>query len=252
MERRGGRPQGGFTWNASAERRLAAVADGHGLAGPAREALRTVLDLLAREPTAVTSVRDPDAAVDVHVADSLVALELPEVQAAQTVADLGSGGGFPGLALAAALPGARVALVESAGRKCDFLRRAADSAGLVNVDVVHARAEAWPAGIGAHDLVVARALAALPVVLEYAAPLLHVGGAVVAWKGRRDPSEEGDGAAAAAQLGLTVPIARAVRPFEGARDRHLFLSSKVSDTPPNYPRRPGMASKRPLRASTGT
>ena len=252
MERPGGRPQGGFTWNASAERRLAAVADGHRLGAPARAALRMVLELLAREPTAVTSVRDPEAAVDVHVADSLVALEVPEVRAAKTIADLGSGGGFPGLALAAALPGARIALVESAGRKCDFLRRAADAAGLVNVDVVHARAEAWPAGIGAHDLVVARALAALPVVLEYAAPLLRAGGSVVAWKGRRDPSEEADGTAAAALLGLTLPIVREVHPFERAHDRHLYLSSKVSHTPPNYPRRPGMASKRPLRAPTTT
>jgi 16S rRNA (guanine527-N7)-methyltransferase len=90
------------------------------------------------------------------------------------------------------------------------------------------------------------------VVLEYAAPLLRVGGSLVAWKGRRDSSEEADGATAAARLGLTPPVVRAVHPFEQAHDRHLHLSSKVSDTPPNYPRRPGMASKRPLRASTGT
>jgi 16S rRNA (guanine527-N7)-methyltransferase len=188
--------------------------------------------------------------VDLHVADSLVALQLPEVRRARAIADLGSGGGFPGLVLAAALPDARVALVESAARKCDFLRRAAAAAGLINAEVVHARAEAWPAGIGAHDLVTARALAPLPVVLEYAAPLLRRGGAAVAWKGRRDPAEEADGAAAAAILGLSEPSTHAVPPSEATRERQLYLSSKVSDTPPNYPRRPGMASKRPLRGSS--
>jgi 16S rRNA (guanine527-N7)-methyltransferase len=90
----------------------------------------------------------------------------------------------------------------------------------------------------------------LPVVLEYAAPLLELGGTVVAWKGRPDALEETDAAAAAAALGLTRPVARAVEPFDGVRHRALYLSSKVSNTPPNYPRRPGMARKRPLRASS--
>jgi 16S rRNA (guanine527-N7)-methyltransferase len=227
------------------------VAERHGLGPAACDALRIVLELLAREPSAITAVRDPVAAVDAHVADSLVALDLAEVRGAGRIADLGSGSGFPGLALAAALPGARVALVESAGRKCDFLRRAAVSAGLDGVEVVHTRAEAWPDGAGAHDLVVARALASLSVVLEYAAPLLELRGHVLAWRGRRDAAEEADGAAAARLLGLSEPVAHAVQPFEGACDRHLHLSSKLSDTPPNFPRRPGMARKRPLRASTG-
>ena len=245
-----GRAEGGFTWNAAASERLAAAAARHGLGPVAQGALRIVLELLAREPSAITTVREPVAAVDVHVADSLVALDVPEVREARAIADLGAGGGFPGLALAAALPQARVALVESAGRKCDFLRRAAADAGLTNVEVVHARAEAWPAGIGAHDLVTARALAPLPVVLEYAAPLLRPEGAAVAWKGRPGAAEEADGAAAAALLGLTPPVARAVMPFEGAQDRRLYVSSKVRGTPPNYPRRPGMARKRPIRGST--
>jgi 16S rRNA (guanine527-N7)-methyltransferase len=166
------------------------------------------------------------------------------------VADLGSGGGFPGLALAIALPSARVALVESVGRKCTFLAAAAGELGLANVEVVNARAEAWEAGLGAQDLVVARALAALAVLLEYAAPLLEPGGLLVAWKGRREPPEEADGAAAAAALGMSAPDAIAVDPYPGARDRHLYLSSKVSPTPSHYPRRPGIARKRPIRASS--
>ena len=242
--------RGCFTWNTAASERLAGVATRYGLGPPAQRALRVILELLAREPSAITTVREPSAAVDVHVADSLVALEAEEVLRARAIADLGSGGGFPGLALAAALPEARVALVESAGRKADFLRRAAAQAGLDNVEVVHARAEAWRDGLAAQDLVTARALAALPVVLEYAAPLLALGGTVVAWKGRPTAAEEVDAAVAAGVLGLTPPVARAVEPFAGADRRSLYLSSKVSDTPPNYPRRPGMARKAPLRASS--
>jgi 16S rRNA (guanine527-N7)-methyltransferase len=235
---------------APATGRLAALAGRHGLPPGAVTPLLELLGLLAREPIALTTVRDPLAAANVHVADSLVALELEEVRTAHAIADLGAGGGFPGLALAVALPQARVALVESVQKKCAFLRRAADGARLSNVDVVCSRAEEWGDGLGWADLVTARALAPLPVVLEYAAPLLRAGGSVVAWKGALDRAEQADGAAAARQLGLSEPRAIRVHPFEGAGERHLHLSSKVSETPPRFPRRSGRASKRPLGPST--
>ena len=230
--------------------RLARLAALYALPARAERQLAVLLDLVAQEPTAITTVRDPAAGVDAHVADSLVALDVPAVRSARRVADLGSGGGFPGLVLAIALPSSRVALVESVARKCAFLAGAAAELGLANVEVVNARAEAWEAGLGAHDLVTARALAPLAVLLEYAAPLLEASGVLVAWKGRRDPAEEDDGRAAARALGMSAPEAFAVEPFQEARDRHLYLSSKVSPTPSRYPRRPGMARKRPIRAST--
>jgi 16S rRNA (guanine527-N7)-methyltransferase len=114
--------------------------------------------------------------------------------------------------------------------------------------VVCERAEAWEGGREACDVVTARALAALPVVAEYAAPLLRVGGTLVAWKGRRDAAEAADGAAAAAALGLEVGEVVAVQPYPGARHRHLHLMRKVAPTPARFPRRPGVAAKRPLRA----
>jgi 16S rRNA (guanine527-N7)-methyltransferase len=230
--------------------RLGELAVRYGLPADAPARFEALLDLVAAEPSAITSVRDPAEGVDVHVADSLVALELAEVRAARRIADLGSGGGFPGLALAVALPDARVWLVESVARKGAFLGRAVERLALRNVAVVVARAEAWPAGIGAHDLVTARALAPLPVLIEYAAPLLAIGGQLVAWKGRVDPAEEADGRAAAARIGMSEAAARPVNPFRGAGARYLYLSSKVRTTPPDYPRRPGMARKRPIRAST--
>ncbi len=215
------------------------------------DALRAALDVLATAPAAPTTVTDPDRAVDVHVADSLSALELEEVRAAREVADLGAGAGFPGVVLAAALPDARVALVESVGRKCAFMHGIVQAAGLANAHVVCARAEAWPEGIGRHDLVTARALARMDVLAEYAAPLLREGGALVAWKGRRDAEEERGGAAAAARLGLAVEEVREVHPWPEAQARHLHVLRKVAPTPPGFPRRPGMARKRPL-GSDGT
>jgi 16S rRNA (guanine527-N7)-methyltransferase len=231
--------------------RLGELTARYELASDAPERLTLLLDLVAAEPTAITSVRDPVVGVDVHVADSLVALEVPAVREAGRIADLGSGGGFPGLVLAIALPKAHVALVESVARKAAFLAGATERLGLANVEVIGARAEAWPAGLGAQDVVTARALAALPVLVEYAAPLLAVGGQLVAWKGRIEGPEAADGAAAAAALGMSEPLPVPVEPFRGSGERYLYLSSKVRPTPPGYPRRPGMARKRPFGASSG-
>ena len=137
-------------------------------------------------------------------------------------------------------------LVESAIRHCRYLERAVEVSGLANVRVVHARAEAWPSGLLAHDLVTARALAALPVILEYAAPLLDAGGHVVCWKGAVGAQERAAGAAAAHTLGLSVLEPLPVTPYPGARDHSLHPFRKVSPTPARFPRRPGMATKRPL------
>ena len=98
------------------------------------------------------------------------------------------------------------------------------------------------------DVVTARALAALPVLCEYAAPLLREGGALVAWKGAVDEREEADGLHAAEVLGLAREEVRAVVPYPGSQRRTLHVFRKVGPTPAGYPRRPGMAAKRPLTA----
>ena len=209
-----------------------------------------LLEALRDEPTSLTTVRDPRDGADVHIADSLAGLDVAAVREAGSIADLGSGTGFPGLVLASALPTASVALVESVGRKCDWLERAVGLLELERCAVVCARAEAWPAGLGAHELVTARALAPLAVLLEYAAPLLREGGSLLAWKGHRDDGEERAAAAAGAILGMAPLEIRSVEPWPTAGARHLHLWSKVSPTPARFPRRAGMARKRPLRAST--
>jgi 16S rRNA (guanine527-N7)-methyltransferase len=209
-------------------------------------ALGAILALQAEDPAASTTVSDPAEAVDRHVADSLVAVDVPAVRRARRIADLGSGAGWPGLALAAALPDARVALVESAIRHCRYLERAVAAGGLENAEVVHARAEEWAGGLNANDIVTARALAALPVLCEYAAPLLADGGMLVAWKGAVEADEASEGEAAAALLGLAPSEVLAVDPYPAAERRTLHLYRKVAPTPDRFPRRAGMALKRPL------
>jgi 16S rRNA (guanine527-N7)-methyltransferase len=225
---------------------LARLGDRYGLSQPAIDALATLFRLLSGDPHAPTSVSDPRRVLDDHLADSLSALELPVIRAAATVADIGSGAGLPGLPLAAALPAARIWLVESNARKCEFIGRAAAAAGLGNASVVHERAESWVAGRGRHDVVTARALARLDVVTEYAAPLLRRGGSLVAWRGRRDPVDEAAGRLAAGRLGLELVGVVPVTPYPAAEHRHLHVLRKVADTPAGFPRRPGVARKRPL------
>jgi 16S rRNA (guanine527-N7)-methyltransferase len=232
--------------------RLAELAARYELPDAAAERLGGILDHVAAEPTSITTVRDPAQGVELHVADSLAGLEVEQLRGAASIADLGAGGGFPGLVLAVALPAAQVTLVESVGKKCEFLRRTAADLELHNVTVVNARAEAWREGIGSQAAVTARALAPLTVLAEYAAPLLVDGGALVAWKGRRDASEEADGVHAAEVLGLEPLPPRTVSPIPGADDRHLYVYLKVGVTPARFPRREGIARKRPLQRSTAT
>ena len=233
------------------DERLSELAGRYGLRAEAVRAIGSLLAHEAADEHAWTTVRSPDEAVDRHVADSLVALDVPEVGGARRIADLGSGAGWPGLALAAALPDTRVALVESASRRCRYLERAVAAAGLVNVDVIHARAEEWRDGMGAQDVVTARALASLPVLAEYAAPLLSLGGVLVAWKGRVDADEARAGELAARELGLEDGGVLTVSPYPGAGPATLHLLRKVSPTPDRFPRRPGMAAKRPLAGRGG-
>jgi 16S rRNA (guanine527-N7)-methyltransferase len=209
--------------------------------------LAALLDGLA-DPSAPTTVHAPEDAVDVHLADALVALELDAVRQAATIADLGAGAGFPGLALAAARPDAAFTLIESARRRASFIERLAAKAQIANVAVLNARAEE---ATTEHDAITARALAELPVVLEYAAPLLHDNGTAVVWRGRRDPEEERRAATAASELGLELQDVRSVRPFPGAQHRHLHAYVKVAPTPDRFPRRAGMARKRPLGGRPG-
>ena len=206
----------------------------------------SVLEVLERDEHAPTTVTSERAALDAHLADSLVALDVFGIDDSRLVADLGAGAGFPGVALAVALPHTQVRLVESQRRKCEFLKRLAAAAEIANVDAVCTRAEQWRDGLSSNDVVLARALAPQPVVLEYAAPLLHLEGVLLDWRGKRDDVDERAASSAAQALGLQMLEIRRVEPFAGAQDRHIHVFRKVAETPERFPRRPGIARKRPL------
>jgi 16S rRNA (guanine527-N7)-methyltransferase len=215
--------------------------------------VRLLLEALAAEPDPHTTVSDPEAALEVHAADGLSGLGVPELAAARRIADIGAGAGFPGLVLAIAMPRAEVDLIESSGRKTAVMDRLIQAAELSNARSITARVEDFartPAALGgggeAYDAVTARAVGPLAVLVEYAAPLLRAEGVLVAWKGARDPAEEASGAPAAAKVGMAVKDVIPVQPYETSENRHLHIFRKIAPTPPEFPRRAGMARKRPL------
>jgi 16S rRNA (guanine527-N7)-methyltransferase len=192
-------------------------------------------DLLDRWLAAVlatpglTALADPGEARRVLVDEAVRAVELVRMWPGPIV-DVGSGGGSPGIPLAAALPEREVTLLEAERRKCLFLERWA--AELPNVSVVWGRAETQP--LETFGVAVAKALARPPVAAEWCLPLVREGGAALLWVG---PSADADAVqAVASRLAATL---------ESAAPGFMLLR-KVGPTPPGFPRRPGMAKKRPL------
>ena len=195
----------------------------------------------------LTRIVDPDGVARLHLLDSLSVLPLLDELAPVRALDLGSGGGVPGIVLAIARPGVTWTLVDSVRRKADAMRGFVDALALTNVSVVAERAETVGRD-AAHreqfDLVTARACAPLPVLAEYALPLVRVGGALVAWKGPIDDNEVRAGRAAATELGGLVEILPTG--ISALGDHQFVLIRKGATTPDRYPRRPGMPAKRPL------
>lgn len=163
------------------------------------------------------------------------------------IVDLGSGAGTPGIPLAVARPAIRVVLVEASRKKAGFLEVVSRELGLTNVDVLHARAEGlgrMPEHRGRYDGVTARALADLPVLAEYALPLLRLGGVAVLPKGSGAKDE-----VARAEAALTLLGGRAtVHASPSPPGSQIIVLRKTGPTPASYPRRPGVPPRRPLSA----
>jgi 16S rRNA (guanine527-N7)-methyltransferase len=186
------------------------------------------------ETTGLTSIRNPEQARREHLIDSLEAVPLV-ARFGGPIADVGSGGGAPGIPLAAAFPNREVTLIESQARKCRFLERFC--ADFPNLRVVCGRAEEQkPDSFG---VVVAKALAPPAVALEWCLALVEPGGAAILFTGVLE-SALGEVAQA---LGGGPPE---VHPVGSSLKRRLVLVPKLEPTPPGFPRRPGIARKRPL------
>jgi 16S rRNA (guanine527-N7)-methyltransferase len=212
-----------------------------------RATIARVLELLEKERASVSSVTERDRAWRVHVEDSLTGLEVEGLREAKRIADIGSGAGFPALVLAVALPESQLDAIESVGRKCEFIQRAIDAAGIANATVLNARSEELASGEhrDSYDAVTARAVGRLSTLAELASPLLKDNGVLVAWKGKRDPDEEQQLARASDQLAMRLENVLAVGDRAGSKHRHLYVLRKQGPTPDDLPRRAGMAKKRP-------
>jgi 16S rRNA (guanine527-N7)-methyltransferase len=192
----------------------------------------------------LTAVTDPDQAWSKHVFDSLTLLPYVVSAEAHHVIDVGSGGGLPGVPLAIVLPGVDFTLLEATRKKADFLADTAGHLELANVEVVNDRAETIGHDRANHreqyDLVVARAVGRLVVLLELAVPLARVGGHLAAIKGARAGREIEDAGRALHLLhGEVVETAR-------TPTGTVVVVEKLRSTPKLYPRRPGEPKRAPL------
>jgi 16S rRNA (guanine527-N7)-methyltransferase len=238
---------------AAALERLAAR---HGLADEQTAALDAYVRLvLGWRRGNVTGLTDAVAVVDTLLGDSLSLLAVPQLRERESAGwlDLGAGAGIPGIPLAVALPAAELTLLDSVSRKCAFLEEAVAASGLAGrARVVCARSERCASvgapGREAHGVVLARAVAELPVLVELAAPLLAEGGVLLASKTRRALDEEGPRAEAAAlrcALAAESPVDLPASPLD---DAVCAVYRKTGATPDGIPRREGMAAKRPFGA----
>jgi 16S rRNA (guanine527-N7)-methyltransferase len=199
----------------------------------------------------VIGTRDVDRILTEHVLDSLSCFLHEPLSRAWRLADVGSGGGLPGIPIKILRPDLATTLVESTGKKAMFLRFAVESLCLRGVEVANTRVEdlgRTATHRGAYDVVTCRAVARLSVVAEYCVPLLETGGCAIAMKGRLEPEELAEGHRAVDALGATVAGTTRVPmlPEVGKKDRNLVIFEKIRETPPQYPRRTGIVAKRPL------
>jgi len=217
------------------------------------EHVRTLLerhvDLLleANQRVNLTAVREKSAAMRLHVLDSLGVIETINEAPAGRVADLGSGGGFPGIPIAVCTD-RNVTLVESVKKKAAFLEFAIQDLGIaesVSVSALRAEEEALRAP-GHYSVVVCRALSALPSLIELASPLLSDGGWLVAMKGRLEESEVSSGRNAADLLAMSEKSIVRYQLPGGDEQRAIVVYQKSGKPRLKLPRNPGMAQRRPL------
>lgn len=197
----------------------------------------------------LTAITKPGDIAVKHFLDSLTCLLAMGAPGAGRLIDVGSGAGFPGLPIKIACPGLRVTLVESTGKKVEFCRHVIRELGLKDVELIHERGEDvghWDLHREAYDWAVARAVAALPVLVEYLFPLVRVGGLAIAQKGETGPAEAHAAEAALRILGGRIRQLIPIHLPRVAETRFLVVMVKDAATPGEFSRRPGLPSKRPL------
>jgi len=198
----------------------------------------------------LTAISDVGGVRIKHFLDSLTILLAWERQKPpKRMIDIGTGAGFPGLVLKLIWPSTQVTLVESVGKKADFCRHIVDRLGMSSVEVLSERAEVVgqdPVHRQAYDLAVARAVARMPILMEYLLPLVHRNGVVMAMKGETAPAETHAADNAIKLMGGRLNKLVHVELPGVVEERFIVVINKVARTPEDYPRRTGVPAKNPI------
>ena len=197
----------------------------------------------------LTAIRDVAGIRTKHYLDSFSCALAWKENPPRRLVDVGTGAGFPGIPLKILYPSMQLTLVESVGKKAGFCRHAVELLKLDSVEVITARVEEvgqMSAQRESYDWAVARAVANMPVLAEYLLPLVRVGGKMLAQKGHSGPVEVHNAGLALKLLGGQIHQLIPVTLPGVAEERYLVVVDKVAATPPQYPRKPGFPSKKPL------
>jgi 16S rRNA (guanine527-N7)-methyltransferase len=207
-------------------------------------------ELLAwNEQVNLTAITDPEAIQIRHFLDSMSLEKVVDFASGLDVIDVGTGAGFPGLVIALLYPQSNVTLLDSTGKKLKFIDHVINTLGLKNARTLHARAEDvghQSANREKYDVVVARAVARLPALLEYCLPLARTNGTFVAMKGTTAYEEVDASSEALRVLGGRIDDVVAVQLPTMSYSHYLIVINKIKSTPRAYPRKPGIPTREPL------
>ena len=192
----------------------------------------------------LTAITEPKEIITKHFIDSLTVL--PYINENDKVIDIGTGAGFPGIPLKIAKPELNITLLDSLNKRITFLEEVISKLGLTDIYCIHGRAEEYALEKREfYDVAVSRAVAELPVLLEYLLPFVKVGGRCICMKGPKAIEEIEKSNKALEILGGKIEKVENIK-IEGEMDRNIIIIAKIKSTPSNYPRKAGTANKKPI------
>lgn len=213
--------------------------------------MERITEFLSASPINVTAISRGNEVLTKHIIDSLrcaseIEKAVGENPSGITICDVGSGGGFPALPIAAVLPESSVTAMDSTSKKCRFIEQSAENAHIVNIKTLSLRAEDATEHFNTFDIVTARAVASLPILLEICSPLVKVGGYFLAMKGDHADEELAISHNAAKKLNTELVASSYYTLPEDAGKRAVFVYKKNASTPKGYPREYRRIAKSPL------
>ncbi|MBI9012967.1 MAG: 16S rRNA (guanine(527)-N(7))-methyltransferase RsmG [Clostridiales bacterium] len=197
----------------------------------------------------LTGITESEAIYDKHFADSLTCILSKKFEDKMNIIDVGTGAGFPGLPIKIYMPSLHVTLLDSLNKRINFLKEVANETDLDEIDFIHGRAEDFGQNLEyreQYDIVVSRAVAELPVLLEFCTPFLKVNGYFIAQKGKKCDRELEEASSALKALNLEVESTIKVSTSDETSDHYLIIIKKIAPTDKKYPRRAGKPIKKPL------